>query len=472
MGRSMKTNGLSVYRDATFQGRAGVARRDITPPVGIYNRNWGAATTDVAEGIHRPLTATALALANQAGGLPVLLCSLDLGWWRAQEDEWALRRAVLDALSLDPARVVIHLIHTHAGPSICREDVDKPGGHFIAPYLDALREAVVGAARDAVEMAQHTPAWLDWAYGRCNLARNRDLIDPQWPERVVCGFNPDGDADDTVLVGRVAGADGQVLATLVNYACHPTTLAWQNHLISPDYVGAMREVVERHTNGAPCLFLLGAAGELGPAEQYTGDTAVADKNGRVLGYAAVSTLEGMLPPGQQLAYQGVIESGAPLATWQRAPISDGAGEAMQLSAVCAEVELALKPLQTEQEIRAEMDTCRDPVMLERLRRRLRVRRTVGGGPDAHMPLWCWRMGETVLVAQPNEAHQAFQMQLRQRLAPHPVVVINLANGGCGYLPADADFTHDRYQMWQSPFERGSLERLIESSAAELRRLVD
>src|SRR5260370_22587151 len=41
--------------------RLGVARCDITPPVGIYHRMWGAATHERAAGIHRPLTATAVA---------------------------------------------------------------------------------------------------------------------------------------------------------------------------------------------------------------------------------------------------------------------------------------------------------------------------------------------------------------------------------------------------------------------------
>ena len=58
---------------------------------------------------------------------------------------------------------------------------------------------------------------------------------------------------------------------MVNYACHPTTLAWQNTLISPDYVGAMREVVgSRHD--APCLFLQGASGDVGPRVGFVGDT--------------------------------------------------------------------------------------------------------------------------------------------------------------------------------------------------------
>ena len=57
-----------------FAGRIGVARSDITPPAGIYCRNWGAATHDVAEGIHRPLTLTALAiLSTDAKDDPLVL---------------------------------------------------------------------------------------------------------------------------------------------------------------------------------------------------------------------------------------------------------------------------------------------------------------------------------------------------------------------------------------------------------------
>src|SRR5258708_34267686 len=40
--------------------RAGFARADITPPVGIYHRLWGAALHERSTGVHRPLTATAM----------------------------------------------------------------------------------------------------------------------------------------------------------------------------------------------------------------------------------------------------------------------------------------------------------------------------------------------------------------------------------------------------------------------------
>src|SRR5687768_1442986 len=38
--------------------RFGVAVRDVTPPVGIYARWWGATPHEQATGIHRPFTAT------------------------------------------------------------------------------------------------------------------------------------------------------------------------------------------------------------------------------------------------------------------------------------------------------------------------------------------------------------------------------------------------------------------------------
>src|SRR5882672_2045428 len=47
--------------------RFGMARCDVTPPVGIYHRMWGAATHDRATGVHRPLTATAMVFQTADG---------------------------------------------------------------------------------------------------------------------------------------------------------------------------------------------------------------------------------------------------------------------------------------------------------------------------------------------------------------------------------------------------------------------
>jgi len=452
------------YSHPSFFGLIGVARGDITPPVGIYARNWGAALHDTAEKIHRPFSATALTM-QQENGAPLVLIALDLGWWRTREDEWILRGALLKELNLDAANVMMNLSHTHAGPSLCRADVDKTGGEFIAPYLESVRDTVLQITREALASAR--PATIDWRTGTCDLAAQRDLPDPEKP-RFVCGWNPQGKADQTLLVGRASDENG-VFATIVNYACHPTTLAWQCRELSPDFPAAMREVVERETR-APCLFLQGTSGEVAPREQYTGDVSVADRHGRELGFAALSVLAGMNAPDSVLCYDGVQESGAPLAVWKSvARASESTSESAPqfgrtfLHAQLLQVELELKEMPSAQELERELNACADRVLGERLRRKWHIRRAVGDGQTTLVPLWIWRAGDAVFVGHNNEAYTLLQVELRAGFPDLAVVVMNLVNGATGYLPPAELYDEDLYAVWQTPFARGGMERTIEAA---------
>src|SRR2546429_288572 len=104
---------------SAFTGWISVGRQDITPPPGIYARNWGAAKQDLPEGIHHPFTLTALVVQNEPTGDLYVLVVMDGSWWKTREDEWVVRGGLLETLSLHPARVMINLSHTHAGPSLC-----------------------------------------------------------------------------------------------------------------------------------------------------------------------------------------------------------------------------------------------------------------------------------------------------------------------------------------------------------------
>lgn len=433
----------------------GVARRDITPPQGIYFRSWGAAKHDTPRGIHRPFTVTALAIGAEAGDPPLLLVAMDGGWWQSGAEERRLRDAVLEALDLDEARLMINLSHTHAGPSLSVHDAHKPGGHLIAPYLELVRERIVEAGREAIDRA--SPAELVWATGRCDLASQRSLPDPAGG-RFITGFHPDGPVDDTLLVGRVTDLeDDRLLATLVNYACHPTTLAWDNELLSPDYIGAMRATVESATDGEPCLFLFGAAGETAPAWQYVGDVAVADRHGRRLGLAVLSTLEGMLEPGHDLVFQGVVESGAPLGVWY-----PQAGAAATTGVAHHHRRLPL-PIKADYPalpaIEAELDETTEPFLRERLSRKARLRRTLGDADHYPFDVWVWRTGGVFWVGYPGEAFSWLQTELRAAFPRQRVVVMNTVNGAIGYLPPAGLYDEDMYEVWQTPLDRGSLEAL-------------
>ncbi|UAJ81060.1 hypothetical protein IT072_08765 [Leifsonia sp. ZF2019] len=438
----------------------GVARRDITPPTGIRAKNWGPADWERSEGAHRPFTATALAV----GADPLVLVALDGTWWRRVDDERAVRGRVRELLGIAEERLVIALSHTHAGAVLCSADAGLPGGELIPGYLDALAEAIASAAREAVDTA--APGHIDWTAGRCALAADREL---DIEGRALVGYNPDAtEADDTVVVGRITAADGGTVGTVVNYACHPTTLAWQNRLVSPDYVGAMRELVEAET-GAPVLFLQGASGELAPRRQYTGELDVADRHGRALGYAVLSALALLPAPGTELELSGVVESGAPLGMWTEAPQAP----ATTIAAARSAVELELNDLPTLDDLERSWADIDPRSRQERLGRARNLRDGYIDGPTVEHPLWAWRLGDALLVAHPGEAYSAFQTGVRGDLEGNPVLVLNLANGpGFVYLPTDEAYRRGAYQAWQTPLAPGSLGRVTAAASGLLCDLLD
>ncbi|KAA0993527.1 neutral/alkaline non-lysosomal ceramidase N-terminal domain-containing protein [Dyadobacter aurulentus] len=451
------------FRNASFSGIFGVAQKDITPPAGIYSRNWGASEFDIAEGIHRPLMLTSLTIQATQKEKPVLIVAADLGWWKNAEDERYVRGEILKALALEAERLMFCLSHTHAGPGLCTDDAAKEGGALIAPYLQTVISQTVLAINEALSSAKS--GVLTWEYGTCNLASNRDLPQPE-QNRFLVGFNAEKIADDTLLVGRVTDDQGKILATLTNYACHPTTLAWDNRLISPDFIGAMRELVETETQ-APSLFLQGASGDLSPAEQYSGDGKLADRYGRQLGYAVLATLESMLSPKSVLTYQRAVESGAPLAVWREEV--GGVSNVFKINMI--EIEYPLKPMPSLAELEAEWAKCDDRVLKERLWRKRCIRKVVGDGNTAVMPVWIWQLGDSLLVGQCNEAYSQFQMDVRAAFPSHAVAVMNVVNGSIGYLPPAAFYAEDMYAVWQTPFDKGSSEMLTERVLSQARLMI-
>src|SRR5438128_11908926 len=96
--------------------RFGIARCDITPPVGIYHRMWGAATHDRATGVHRPLTATALVFqaihSPPSPATEQVIVALDhCLLWSPEIAE--LRETVCRTAGLASEQLLVAFSHTH-----------------------------------------------------------------------------------------------------------------------------------------------------------------------------------------------------------------------------------------------------------------------------------------------------------------------------------------------------------------------
>ena len=459
--------------------RVGIARADITPPVGIYCRMWGAARHDRATGVHRPLLATVIVLQpdadEPASDRQQVLVALDHCMLGVAEMD-RLVQHVTEATNIPKERLVVVFSHTHSAGLMNLDRVGLPGGDLIPEYLDGLTSKVAHLVREALDSAEQ--ATIVYGYGRCSLAAHRDFWDDQCKE-YVCGFNPQAAADDTLLVARVTSVDGRILATIVNYACHPTTLAWQNTLISPDFPGAMRETVEQAT-GAPCVFFQGASGELGPRVGFVGELEAADRNGRQLGWAALSALAALPPARTKFEYAGPVVSGATLGTWVDVPLA--AAELVtshQFRTERFSVELPyradLPSLDATQAERTAWQTkeqaarnagqaqiaadCR--AMVERCSRRLARLAGLPQGDAFPLDVALWRIGDGLWVAVEGEPYNYLQRELRSRFPQMPIVVCVLSGGSRpSYLPTKETYGRNIYQESIAMVAPGSLEQLV------------
>lgn len=442
-----------------FQGRIGVAIRTITPPVGIYARNWGSATHDVAEGVHRPLLASCLVFSDQKGTTELVLIALDaLVFWPMAAEK--IRSTLQTRFGLKQHQLIFHPSHSHGAPVLAARHVDRPGGELIAPYLDSIPAVCCELVAEARTSA--SDAILSWAYGRCSLAFNRDGIDAV-TGRDICGLNLLEKADDTVLVGRVTDTTGKITATIVNYACHPVSLGGANRLLSPDYIGAMRELVQKETGGAPCVFFHGASGDLTPRRSYEANVEAADQNGRELGYAALSTLASMFPPGQQLQYMGIEESGTPLGVWR---LTAKPSASWEIAAQSVTTKLRVKETRTRSEIQEQLAAATERYEIERLERALGGLDLVGDGVENEFSFTVWRLGDSFIVSTPAEPYSRFQVDLREKFPNAAVAVLNLSDGATTYLPKPSAFQRDVYQARVALYEAGALDQVTaEASSA-------
>lgn len=479
---------MKVVSTPQSRCRAAIVRCDITPPIGIYHRMWGAALHDRATGVHRPLEATLLWLepAAPAIGEPQIILAMDHCILDAQELR-NIRQLIREATKVEYENILVTLSHTHGAGWMSRTRSDLPGGELLGPYLDQLAVQMADLAREA--QGKVAPATIVYGTGRCQLAAHRDYFDEE-RQRFVCGFNPAGDADDMLLLARVTDAAGASLGTVVNYACHPTSLAWDNTLISPDWVGAMREVVEQ-VDGGLCLFLQGASGDLGPREGFVGDTAIADRNGRQVGHAALSALAGFHPAGTEYRYAGPVISGTAIGTWRHEPLAEDARSRLTLWRwEDLVVELPYRHdlptleqttadrehwLAEETRARAASDElrvrdCRAQVE-QRTRQLTRLNNLVPGR-SYPLTLRLGILGDAVWIFVPGELYQVFQLTLRERFSAHPVFVTTLTNDWQpGYIPPASTYGYEIYQEVIAATSPGCLESLIETITRRLKTLL-
>jgi neutral ceramidase len=392
--------------------RAGVAVRDITPPLGLPLGGYGARVGG-ADGILDPLACRALMLDD---GEPVAIVVLDLihvfGTWAA-----AVKQRAKEAVGVTPDRVLIAATHTHAGPGVFRSSME--GDDRLTAFEATLAATVVECLRDARDGL--APAQLRFGAARAaGVAANRR--DPRLP------------IDDDVRVMSAVRDGGEPIGLVANFACHPTVLSATNHRYSADLLGEASRQAERQV-GAPVLFLNGAAGDVSTRFTRRGQTAEEVRRlGDVLAGSIVNASLDAAPVGPRATrLDGATRTLK--VQWRELPSPEVAER---------ELSVALAELQALRGERAPAGSVRlAQSRVEGAQASLWLAARGGwsasfGEREPCAEVQALRCDDVALVAAPGELFSEAGAWLRARLGPRTFVV-GYANDYLGYFipPSDA-----------------------------------
>jgi len=260
--------GIPSFAQGLFALKAGAAKVDVTPAESELPKNY--------EGIWDHIYSRAIVIGD--GETKAALLTLDAGGMPEQLWQNVTKRAEAE-LRIPAKNILMTATHSHSVPRIT-------GSTF--------EDRVFQSLKIADEKLQ--PARVGFGTGVSYLNVNRNIIDPKtrrWWE----GPNYDGPSDKTVAVVEFQTLSGEPIAVYYNYAMHAVTVG-QLDKVSADAPGAASHYIEdSFDDKLVAVWSTGAAGDQNPVYfQQTYDL----REIRIKDYAKRGEdISNSMPPGGQ-----------------------------------------------------------------------------------------------------------------------------------------------------------------------------
>lgn len=408
---------------------AGAAIVDITPTPGLLMSGFAARSLP-AKGAHDALSARAVVIGETA------VVVADVIGIDAAMSSRIRKRCVLPA-----ENVVVTALHTHGSP------VSMAGRLSVTAdpaYLERLEDACVTAIDKAA--AARRPANITAGQGSDpGIARNRR--------------HPGGPVDASLSLLRIRDGNGDMIAVVTAYACHPVVLAADNLLWTADYPHFVRASLEEAYPGAIALFMTGCVGDANTGHSAHASITLSANPDRT--YEAAERI------GRKVA-QAVLSAG-------ERPVS------AQVAAHNGTVELAFQRREPEAPKTLEKRWRDEAMNAEAARRSLLgywadwAKNIAPAMPEpltARVTVLDW--GGVWVVALPGEIFAETALSIRAALGPaKPAFVIGFADDNPGYIPPASEFQFGGYEVDEAhryyglpmTFAPGSAEALAACASA-------
>ena len=463
--------------------KIGTSRVDITPPIGMPHANWGSSSHQLAEGIDMNMYCYAMYIESESTNNKIVILDFDLC---SMSDEIGdmVRDAVISSLDIPKENIRVSTSHTHAGPPYGRDDSTgggwiTEGVELINPYYDSFPAKISKAVNEAVISA--VDCNVSYGNGRSDININRRPADKSGT--LFTGRNWSGVVNHSVDVIGFDDVNGDPVATIVGYACHPTILGPENRLLSPDYPGHMRKTVEEIIGGR-CLFFQGFAGNQGPIHTFVGDVEVARKAGKILGLEASKVRMSMDPFEREEKLVEIIPAGADLGMYEDVAISEPNDDLLINNAYIDLPTMDFPPYEEASEIYnnalEELKKARESgnveeikKMVSKVKRANFTRKNSSRSEGGKVNIWIQtiKIGDIILQGLPLEPFMEFSNKIKSLNPDKKIFWSGYTNGWLGYLPTAKAYEEGGYETRNTPLSPESEEIIIDICDSEIKKLI-
>jgi len=399
--------------------KGGCGKVNITPPLGIpLIGSYGKPSDDVLDELY------AKALVLDDGTNAVVIVSCDLLYTPLEEIAGPVREIIAENTGIPEQNILVCATHTHSGPEVFtkskfRTPGDTPPQAIDRPYLDTLVKKIAGSALMAYNRMQQVK--IGAAYGQApeivynRRSKNKDglvkmaftlppevratrkvVVEPSGDVRTTFVLPDDktewkfGPIDPEVRVLRIENKEGGILASLVNFGCHPVCIyPYLSTSVSADYPAYVTSVVER-AEGGLCLFALGLAGDAVPFDR---GVAQCRQIGRAVGGEALRRLQFVTT-----------------------------AEKITLSGLKKEIVFPAKKSTLEQPVDNNKDP--DPIVSE---------------------IQVLRIGDIYILGLPGEVLVEVGLEIKKRAGLEKLFIVTLSNDAIGYVCHSAAYDEGGYE---------------------------
>jgi len=400
--------------------KIGLTVSNITPPVGArlmgYAERVGGSTAVADELILQTV-------AFQHGETRSLLVAADL-IGLAEYFYDGITREFQARFGIPPQNVLLIASHNHSGPVIPYSFMDV--GKADQDYLNRLEATILSDAALALSRLDGNYRLTQTA-ARVTFGINRRL--PNANGEIEMLPNPAAPRDEQALILQFADTASPRRLVLFNYACHADTLGSASNVITAEFPGAARRVIEAALPDTAAIYLPGCEAEINPN--------VTDERGEFYG-----------------TYQDVLRLGAELGESVTAALSVSPPASLnpQLDCRLTEVSLPLgkiPPLEHFQKMAVTDYTNRPPwepdwaafarFFLEDPEIRFK--------PEVPVRLTAWRFAENVtLLGIGAEASVEYGLQIQRMFAGQTILPVCYANGVVAYLSTRQQILEGGYEV--------------------------